>query len=166
MGKPIQFSKLLILKAGFIVGSLDILSALIDYHFITGKSPEGVLKYIASGIFGKDALTGGTAMLLLGLIFHFVIAYAFTIFYFQIYSKLKWVSGQPLFFAILYTLFMWAITHLVIMPLSNVPLKNRSDLYFWKIIKANLILFFMISLPLTLIAKRYYIRNLNKQDIH
>ena len=145
----------LILKAGLLVGSLDILAAFIDYYLATGRGPAGLLKFIASGVFGMEAFSGGTSMILLGLLFHFIIAFAFTVFYYWLYSRVKFVAQQPVVFAVLYAIFMWVVTHLVVMPLSNVPLNGRTDLQFWKIVKANLILIFMICVPLTLMARKY-----------
>ena len=145
----------LILKAGLLVGSLDILAAFIDYYLATGRGPAGVLKFIASGVFGMEAFSGGTSMILLGLLFHFIIAFAFTVFYYWLYSRVKFVAQQPFMFAVLYAIFMWVVTHLVVMPLSNVPLNGRTDLQFWKIVKANLILIFMICVPLILMARKY-----------
>ncbi|MBS1730426.1 MAG: hypothetical protein JSS67_06570 [Bacteroidetes bacterium] len=156
MFKSHPFPLKLVLKCGLFIGILDILAAFIDYFIATGKGPEGVLKFIASGVFGMDAFSGGTGMILCGLLFHFIIAYAFTIFFFWLYPRVRLASHQPVLFVVIYALFMWAVTHLVIMPLSKVPLENRIDLQFWKIIKANLILLFMICLPLTLIARRYF----------
>lgn len=156
MNKIINFPLTLILKAGFLVGTLDILAAFADYYLLTGKGPDGVLRFIASGMFGAEAFSGGTAMMVWGLIFHFIIAYAFTILYFWLYSQLKFVSKHPLLFAILYAFFMWAVTHLMVMPLSMLSLENRRDLQFLKIIKATAILFFMICVPLSLIARKYF----------
>ena len=61
------------LKAGLIAGLLDISAAFIQYYSRTGRNPLAVLKFIASGVFGKAALTGGTEMILLGLVFHYII---------------------------------------------------------------------------------------------
>lgn len=145
-----------ILKASLLVGSLDILAAFLDYFIATGKNPANVLKFIASGVFGIEAFKGGALIVLSGLLFHFIIAFAFTAFYFWFYARVKFVSQQPVIFAIVYALFMWAVTHLVVMPLSHVPLEGRTDLQVWKIIKANLILIFMICAPLTLVARKYF----------
>lgn len=147
-----------ILKAGLLVGSLDIIAAFIDYYIATGKDPGGVLKFIASGVFGIEAFSGGIGMILWGLLFHFIIAFAFTAFYFWLCPRVKFVAQQPVVFAVIYALFIWMVTHLVVMPLSNVPLNGRTDLQFWKIAKANLILIFMICVPLTLMARKYYQR--------
>lgn len=164
MKSPDKLPFNLILKVGFLVGSLDIIAAFIDYYIATGKGPSGVLKFIASGVFDIDAFSGGTGMLLAGLLFHFTIAFAFTVFYFWLYARITFVSRQPVIFVIVYAFFMWAVTHLVVMPLSHVPLEGRTDLQFWKIIKANLILIFMICVPLALMARKYYQKKtLNKK---
>ncbi|HEY2727215.1 MAG TPA: hypothetical protein VGI61_08585, partial [Parafilimonas sp.] len=64
-----------------LAGTLDILAAFADYYIATRRGPEGVLRFIASGVFGKDAFTGASLMIWLGLFFHFVIAFALTIFF-------------------------------------------------------------------------------------
>ena len=71
----------LIIKAGLIAGSLDIIAAFLNFYFKTGKNPTIVLKYTASAIFGKDAVTGGNGMALTGLLLHYIIAFIFTIFF-------------------------------------------------------------------------------------
>ncbi len=49
-----------IIKAGLIVGTLDILSAFIYYFIKTGdKNVFVVLRAVASGLFGKAAFSGG-----------------------------------------------------------------------------------------------------------
>ena len=51
-----------ILLAGFIAGLLDITAAIV----ILGKmNVVGVLKYIASGVLGKEAFLGGNGVALL-----------------------------------------------------------------------------------------------------
>ena len=68
-----------VLKAGVIVGTLDILAAFIQFYSKTQKNPIVVLNFIASGIFGKEAFTGGNKMAAFGLFFHYVIAFGFTL---------------------------------------------------------------------------------------
>ncbi|HYG39365.1 MAG TPA: hypothetical protein VD908_12125 [Cytophagales bacterium] len=72
-----------ILKAGLLVGTLDILAAFIHYIIASGKSdPFVVLKFIASGVFGNEAFVGGNIMIVAGLILHYIIALGFTLFFF------------------------------------------------------------------------------------
>lgn len=146
----------LILLSGLLVGSLDILAAFVNYYIATGKGPEGVLKYIASGVFGMEAFNGNTGMLGWGLLFHFLIAFSFTFFYFWVYRNLNFASAHPVVFAILYAIFMWAVTTKVVIPLSNVPKVGSTGLPVWRVVKAITILIFMICLPLTIIARTYF----------
>lgn len=77
--KPITVRKTVIIL-GLIVGSLDILAAIIDYSLSTHKNPVVIFKFIASGIIGQSAFTGGTGIVLLGLLFHYIITFLFTTF--------------------------------------------------------------------------------------
>ena len=109
-----------ILQAGLIAGTLDILSAFIYYFIKSGKTNFLVIfKFIASGIFGKDAGAGGTAMILAGLILHYAIAFSFTIFFFWLYPKVNVMSKNRVVTAIVYGLFVWAIMNLIVVPLSD-----------------------------------------------
>ena len=83
-----------IIKAGVIVGTLDILSAFIYYFIKTGKNPLNILLFIASGLFGKEAFAGGNKMMMIGLILHYFIAFAFTIFFFWIFPRIKGFVNQ------------------------------------------------------------------------
>jgi uncharacterized membrane protein YagU involved in acid resistance len=94
-------------------------------------------------------------MVIWGAVFHFMIAFLFTAFLFLIYPKVaKWIKNKFLI-GFLYGLFIWAVMNLVIVPLSLIN-KFPSDLK--QAIIAELILTFMIGLPVALIAHRYYSR--------
>ncbi|WP_057936387.1 hypothetical protein [Algoriphagus resistens] len=141
----------IILLSGLLVGTLDILAAFVDYYIATGNGPSGVIRYIASGVFGNEAFSGSNVMLFWGLLFHYGIAYSFTILFFWLYHRMKFIGTNPFTTAVLYGIFMWVITVLIIVPLSNTP---AMPLVFWKAVKSVLILILMISLPLVFILKR------------
>ena len=143
----------LILLTGLLVGTLDITAACTDYYIATGKGPEGVLRFVASGIFGQQAFTGSDTMMAWGLLFHYTIAFSFTIFFFWIYPKIKFMAAYPILTAVIYGIFMWVITTRIVMPLSNTP---SGTFHFWRAIKAILILIAMLGLPLSFIARSYY----------
>jgi hypothetical protein len=79
-----------VLGGGAIAGTLDIISAFI-YTSVYGRQPDFVLKYIASGVLGNEAFNGGTATVLLGLAIHYIIAFCWTILFFVIYPRLKFL---------------------------------------------------------------------------
>ena len=144
----------MLMLTGLLVGSLDISAAFISYFISTGKGPGNVLLYIASGVFGKDAFSGGTGMMLWGLFFHYIIAFSFTFFYFWLFPKVKFIGNYPVWSAIFYGIFMWLVTTQVVVRLSNTP--PPGPLKILNALKAIAILIVMISLPLTLIIGKYY----------
>jgi hypothetical protein len=153
----------IILLAGFIAGTLDILAAFTQYYIKTGKSPLVILLYIASAAVGKEkAYGGGAGMYLLGLLFHYIIAYGLTIFFFWIYPYWRVLARNRLATAVLYGVFAWTITALVIVPLSYIG-KFPSDPAQAAI--AILILICMIGLPLSFIIGNYHDRNVHIDEV-
>ena len=78
------FEKLIpaVIITGLVAGTLDGLAAIINFIMQGGKKPEVIFKYIASGVIGKDALTGGNGIILLGVLLHYLIAFSWTILFF------------------------------------------------------------------------------------
>ena len=143
----------IILFAWLLTGTLDILAAFADYYWHTGKGPEGVLRFIASGVFGSKAFSGSSVMIWLGLLFHFIIAFALTLFFYRVYPLLFFLQRNIIITAILYGIFAWAVTNLIIVPVSNTPKFPFNAL---NGIKAAIILIFTIGFPLSIIIKRFY----------
>jgi hypothetical protein len=142
-----------VLLAGLAVGTLDILSAFTDYYISTGNGPSGVLSYVASGVFGKDAFSGDGKMIYFGLLFHYVFAFLFTLIFFLIYPKIGWLYRNRILTGFLYGLFIWVVMNLVVVQLSNAPHVPISAIDPLKAMKSYLILVFMIGLPLSFIAR-------------
>ncbi|MEP6683871.1 MAG: hypothetical protein ABJA35_11450 [Parafilimonas sp.] len=145
-----------ILFAWLLAATLDILAASTDYYIQSGKGPQGVLKFIASGIFGEAAFSGGSEMIWLGLLFHYIIVLVFTLFFYLLYSRLTFLHKSIFLTAVLYAIFTWSIMTLIVVPLSNTPKFAFSAV---KAIKNIVILIFTIGLPLSIIIKNFF----NKQ---
>ena len=139
-----------ILRTGLLAGTLDILAAIL---ILAKGNAVGTLKFIASGIFGKEAFSGGYGMVVLGGLFHFFIATSFAAIYFLAYPRLpflnksKWISGM------LYGVFVWAVMNLVVVPLSNVAQRP----FAWDAALKNMaILAVCIGLPIAFLADQFY----------
>ena len=143
----------IIVCAWLISGSLDILSAVTDYYIKTGKGPGDILKYVASGVFGKEAFDDSDIMIWAGLLFHFIIAFIFTLLFFILYPRVKLLQLNVFITAIIFGMIVWAIMNLIVVPLSNTPRPASGQRH---IIKPLLILICMIGLPLSIIYKRYF----------
>jgi uncharacterized membrane protein YagU involved in acid resistance len=142
-----------ILLSGLLVGTLDILSAFVDFYISRGKNPTVILNYIASAAVDKTT-SAGTSGALLGLLFHYVIAFAFTFFFFWLYSKTDLLSKNWIVTGILYGLFIWIIVNQVVLRFTNLTVPPISKIDPMKALKAALILICMIGLPLSYIANR------------
>ena len=109
------------LKAGLIVGTLDIGAAFLQYYLKTGRNPLTILPFIASGVFGKKAFAGGTEMMVLGLIFHYLIATTWAFIFYYVVSRLPVFRRSWVATGIIYGLLVWCVMNLVVVPLSNTP---------------------------------------------
>lgn len=137
------------IKAGLLVGTLDITAACTQFYIKTGKGPEPILRYIASGAFGKGAFTGGGSMIFWGLFFHYFIAMSFTFFFFWLAKTFPGILKVKLLTAVLYGVFMWCVTQFLVIPLSKIstPTPTLTGAAI-----AISILIVCIAIPLTLIA--------------
>ena len=141
-----------ILKAGLLVGTLDIAAAFASAWISSGTAPYVVLKFIASGVFGREAaFAGGWGMTAMGLLFHYLIAFSFTWFFFWIHPKVKtWIPNWVLL-GLIYGIFVWVVMNRLVLPLSNTP-KGPFNLQS-ALINAS-ILIVCIGLPLSYMASR------------
>jgi hypothetical protein len=142
-----------IIKAGLLVGTLDILAAFIHVYIKTG-SPHipDILKFIASGVFGKTVSSHGAGMVLAGLGFHYLIALVWTFFFFWLYSRVKAAKRNKIWTGIIFGIFVWAVMNLIVLPLSHVP-QRAFDIR--NAVINILILIVCIGIPLSLMAKAY-----------
>ena len=146
-----------ILLTGLLAGALDATAACIQYLIRTGNNPARVFRYIASGVFGKGALTGSLyGMAAWGLLFHMLIAMTFTIFFFLCYPQIKMLIKNKFIAGILYGVFVWSVMNLIVVPViygAGIHLQLKNALI------AMGILIIAIGLPVSLMADRYYSKN-------
>ena len=138
---------------GLLAGSLDILSACLHAYIVRGTNPIIVLRFIASAAIGKEAFAGGWAMPVLGLLFHFIIAYSFTVLFFLVYPYIKLMSKSIVLTAIVYGMFIFIVMNLLVLPLTKIP---RATFHFDKAAIATGILIIAIGLPLSFFAHKFY----------
>lgn len=145
-----------IFLSGLIAGTLDIMAAIVVYAFLLQKAtPIKILQSIASGIFKKDAYTGGSQMAWYGLGLHYIIAMIFAWFYFTIYRYLPFLKKNALISGFLYGIFVWIVMNLVVLPIVF-PVLPAKHLDFPLLISL-VILMFCIGLPIALITRKYYV---------
>lgn len=150
--KP-KYLLLTILWAGLLVGYLDITAAIINFMFNSDKSPRLIFNYIASAAFGKERAYSESSMVALGLFFHFLVAYSFTVFFFLVYPRLRFLSKNRLLTGILYGCFIWCIMNLLVVPNTYI---NKYPPMAVKTLIQVAILIAAIGIPLSYIAYWFY----------
>lgn len=112
-----------LVRAGLLTGVIDgIFSstlAVVFYHSTVKRLFQGV----ASVPLGKEALAGGTATALVGVLMHFVVAFAWSAVFLFLVMRLQWVRKLlasrygVIKVASLYGPFIWMVMSLVVIPL-------------------------------------------------
>lgn len=152
-----SFASLLkaILLAGLLAGLLDGAAATLLFKLKGAKKPLTLFQYVASAVYGKEAFAGGNKMIGLGLLFHLLIATAFTAFYFLIFPYAKWLDDYPLAGAVSYGIAVWVLMNLVIVPLSKATPRPFS---LPMIVINMIILIVAIGVPAAYLARSFYNR--------
>ena len=143
-----------IVGAGVIVGTMDAIAASVYAYLLRGGTPAGVFRYVASGVFGRPALSAGIGMAALGLLFHFTVAIGWTGLYFVLAPKLRAASGPMIANGLVYGLLVWLAMNLVVVPLSNAspaPIRFAAPTLIMILIHL-----FVIGVPISWLAQRYY----------
>lgn len=146
-----------ILFAGLTAGTLDILAAFLVYCLIKqATTPMQLLQYIASGVFGKTAFAGGWDTALLGLGFHFLIAFTFAAAYFFVFPYIPFLKERKVAAGLLYGIAIWAVMNLLVLPLV---FHNTPNFKLEAVSLGAVILMLCVGLPISLITQRHYERH-------
>ena len=137
--------------ATLLVGTLDIFDAFIFYG-LRRVTPTRILQGIASGVLGRAAFGMGQRSALLGLFFHFFIAFSATTVFLLASHKLP-VARHPFLYGTLFGVALYLVMNYIVLPLSQIGLRPTPPLI--PLINGVAALIFCIGIPLALIARRY-----------
>jgi uncharacterized membrane protein YagU involved in acid resistance len=141
-----------IILGGLVAGALDIISAFATL-VPRGRTEIDILHFIASGLIGRTAISGGAATALLGLAVHFGLtaimatAFVLTSLRFEVLRRAPWISG------IVYGVLLYAIMNYVAVPLSAVAAWKPGG--GWSIIGGILGHITYVGLPIALLARHF-----------
>lgn len=143
--------------AGFVAGTLDISSAFV-LAGIKGRPPIWLLQYVASGLLGGQAFSGGFATAALGGVLHFLIALgAATVFYVAT-RKLRILMERPVVSGLAYGVAVHAFMSLLVLPLSAAKVRPTVS----GVVTQLIIHMLLIGLPISLIVRRFSSLSLNQ----
>jgi len=140
-----------IVVAGLVSGALDIVAAFASYA-AQGATPEGILKYIASGVLGAAAMQGSVGVAGLGLLFHFALTTGMAAVFMAAALKLPTLAARPWLWGSVYGVLTWVAMVYVVVPLSAVPGWKLPQ--GWNIVSGLLAHIFYVGVPIAFITQR------------
>lgn len=148
--EPLMRKTVAILLAGLVTGVIDIVAAFASYS-TQGATPEGVLKYIASGVVGASAMQGGAGTAALGLLFHLLLTTGMAAVFVAAALKLPALAERPWLWGTVYGVLTWAAMVYVVVPLSGVPGWKLPQ--GWAIVSGLLSHVFYVGVPIAHITR-------------
>jgi len=142
-----------VLITGLIAGTLDILAACLSAYIQRGMTPDKLLQFVASGLFGADAFNGGATMAITGLLMHFMIAISWTLLFYLLYPRLAILRKNKILVGVIYGAFVWVMMNRVILPFTAIP---KSPFNPVSALIGMIILMLMIGMPNSFRAPKYY----------
>ncbi|MEP7108102.1 MAG: hypothetical protein ABI760_08965 [Ferruginibacter sp.] len=140
---------------GLLAGTMDLGGAVVNFMISNQRFPKRILEYIASGAFGKEAMNYSISSNLWGAFFHYFIAISFSFFYFLIYPGTKFLQKNIFISAVIYGIFVWAVTNMIVLPLSALHLQViPPDII--GAARAAFVLIVCIGLPVAYFTKKFY----------
>jgi hypothetical protein len=137
--------------AGLACGVMDIAAALTVYGGL-GIPPLRLLQGVATGAIGASAYSGGVPTALLGLFFHFVVAFgAATVFYFASRGLRFLVSGAVLS-GMAYGIAVYFFMDRLVVPLSAAKPRGFNLKF---MIIGLIIHIFCVGLPIALAIRKF-----------
>lgn len=139
-----------IVVAGAAVGVLDGLAAVVSAG-LRGITPDRVFQYISSGLLGRSAFEGGIATILLGILLHFVVAFAAAAVFILSARSIPFLTRYPWVTGPIYGVLVYFFMSEVVSALSNVSRQPRT---LSGTITGILIHIFFVGLPIALVSSR------------
>jgi uncharacterized membrane protein YagU involved in acid resistance len=162
MPKKTKINKKIFIIAviSLITGTLQAIALLI----IGPHSPETLFRYIASGYYNQEAFTEDN-MVLWGILFHYLIATAFSAGFWGIYPKF-WKSIKNKYrIGLIFGLMIWIIMTFAVLPLTSVAKKPESPSIDIVMNLKNIIASIIcVGMPAAIISDDYYRRKAKRAD--
>jgi hypothetical protein len=109
-----------VLVGGAVGGTGDILFAII-FAAVDGTPPHALLQTVASGLLGKASYEGGPTTAALGLLLHFLIAFAFAAVYVAASRRIRFLAQHAVIAGAVFGFLVFFFMRLVVLPLSAFP---------------------------------------------
>jgi hypothetical protein len=137
--------------AGLTCGVMDISAAFL-YAGSRGVQPARLLRGIASGLLGEEALHGGFWIAALGLAIHFFVAFSAAAVFYAASRKLAFLTARPVVSGILYGCAVYLVMYWIVVPLSRI---HRGPVTLTSTVIAILTHMVCVGSPISLVISRF-----------
>jgi hypothetical protein len=110
-----------VLFGGAAAGILDAVDAIVAFKAVLGLSPMPIYQFVASGMLGPSAFSGGIATMLVGVGVHFLIAFTAAATFVLASARLPWMTRNPAASGALFGVGVFAVMNYVVIPASLIP---------------------------------------------
>jgi hypothetical protein len=137
--------------AGLTCGVMDISAALVVYGLM-GSKPLRLLQGIAGGIFGPRTYSGGISTALLGLAFHFAIAFGAATIFFLASRVMPFLLDHAVLSGVFYGIAVYFFMNRVVVQLSAA---TKFPFSIKMMLIGVIIHIFCVGIPISLNIRRY-----------
>jgi hypothetical protein len=146
-GRSREKNALLAIGAGgLIAGTLDILQACILFGW-------SIPLAIAAGLLGPQALHGGAATYILGVLLHFFIAFSAAWIYYAASRRMAFLREHPLVCGLYFGATVEIVMGYIVLPLSALHAKGPYELH--DVFQGLLVHMVVIGLPISFSIRRF-----------
>jgi len=137
---------LAIAMGGLTAGTLDLTQAFILFG-------RRVPLVIAAGLLGRQALHGGAATYVLGVLLHFFIAFSATAIYYAASRRLAFLKEHPLVCGLFYGIAVELVMGYIVLPLS--ALQDRGPYELRDVLQGLIVHMVVVGLPISFSVRRF-----------
>ena len=136
---------------GLLAGIFDITQAFVGFGLL-GAKPFRILQHIAGGVFGARSMQMGWTSAVLGLMFHFTIAFGAAVVYYFASRVLRVMVEQAVVCGLIYGELVFLFMYFVVLPLTPLgPAKFNVVTYITGPVGHT----FLVGLPIALCVRRF-----------
>ena len=141
-----------IVAGGLAAALLDAADALVAYKLAFGMSPLVIYQFVASGLLGKAAYTGGAGSAFLGLGVHCLVAFTSATVFVLASERFPGLRRGAVGWGLAFGVGVFAVMNFLVIPLSRIGASVPS---FPVVANGLLAHAFLVGLPIALAARRF-----------
>ncbi len=141
-----------ILVGGLAAGVLDAVDAVVAFKLVLGLGPIPIYQFVASGMLGPRAFSGGIATAALGLAIHFLIAFTAAAVFALASGQMQRLRESFIVAGLAYGVAVYAFMSYLVIPLSAIPPSPFSVPLFLNGVIGHALL---VGLPISYFTYRY-----------